>query len=243
MITPIKITRNLFLISVFLFFPGLSTFATWSIIVADPKTKEIGIAGASCTPNVYGIGAVAPGKGAIVVQAYSNGFAKLTGLNMLMTGISADSILAKLREGNFDPEHQQYAILSLADPLHPLTYSGTQNTSYSGSMTGKGISVQGNTLTSPEVIRAVYAAALKAQQDSLSIQEILMLAMEAGAAAGGDKRCEERKASSAFLLVCKPTDVDHYWMSLIVRQTDDHTKAVATLRLVLEDWKMKNKIP
>jgi uncharacterized Ntn-hydrolase superfamily protein len=242
MITPMKKTRILFLISVLIILARLSSFATWSIIVADLKTKEIGIAGASCTPNVYGIGAVAPGKGAIVVQAYSNGFAKLTGFNMLMTGISADSIMAKLREEDFDPEHQQYAILSLANPAHPLTYSGKENIGYAGSITGNGISVQGNTLTSPEVIRAVYAAALKAQQESLSLQEILMRAMEAGAAAGGDKRCGERKASSAFLLVCKPADVNHYWLNLVVRQTDDRTKAVAALRFVLEDWKKKNKL-
>ena len=60
--------------------------ATWSIIVADPKTKQIGIAGASCTRSVYGIGAIVPGKGAIVVQAMSNGAARLQGFRMIMDG-------------------------------------------------------------------------------------------------------------------------------------------------------------
>ncbi|MEO8402983.1 MAG: hypothetical protein ABI480_00250 [Chitinophagaceae bacterium] len=49
-------------------FLHMSAFA-WSIIVVDPKTKQIGIAGASCTQGVYGIGAIYPGEGAVVVQA------------------------------------------------------------------------------------------------------------------------------------------------------------------------------
>ena len=57
-----------------------SAKATWSIIIIDPKTKEIGIAGASCTYSVYGIGGIVPGKGAVVVQAMSNKSARNKGL-------------------------------------------------------------------------------------------------------------------------------------------------------------------
>lgn len=57
--------------------------ATWSIIIIDPKTKEIGIAGASCTASVYGIGGIVPGKGAVVVQAMSNKQARNKGLKMV----------------------------------------------------------------------------------------------------------------------------------------------------------------
>ncbi|MGH9941700.1 MAG: DUF1028 domain-containing protein, partial [Pyrinomonadaceae bacterium] len=38
--------------------------ATWSIVAVDPRTKEVGIAGASCTDFVFGIAGLAPGKGA-----------------------------------------------------------------------------------------------------------------------------------------------------------------------------------
>lgn len=37
--------------------------ATWSVTAVDSKTKEVGIAGASCTDFVYGIAGVAPGRG------------------------------------------------------------------------------------------------------------------------------------------------------------------------------------
>jgi hypothetical protein len=58
--------------------------ATWSVIVIDPNTKEIGIAGASCTYSVYGIGGIVPGKGAVVVQAMSNKLARNKGLQMML---------------------------------------------------------------------------------------------------------------------------------------------------------------
>ena len=37
--------------------------ATWSIVVLDRTHKWIGVAGASCTPDVYGIMSLRPGHG------------------------------------------------------------------------------------------------------------------------------------------------------------------------------------
>jgi len=216
----------------------IPSFATWSIIVIDPKTKKIGIAGASCTVSVYGIGLILPGKGAIVVQANGNPFARLEGFKMLMDNATPAAILEKLRQPNFDPEQQQYAIMSLNDIEHPVTYTGTRTVSHASSLTGNGISVQGNMLTHPEEIQAIFDAAIKAQKDSLPIQDILLIALEAGAKTGGDKRCGERKAASAFLTVSKPEDVDKHWLNLVV--TDDgRTHAVEALRRKYEDWKTK----
>lgn len=231
--------RRFILFLLLLTLPALRSFATWSIIVADPRTKEIGIAGASCTPSVYGIGAIVPGKGAIVVQAMSNGVARLDGFRMIMRGAAAAAILDKIRQPYYNPEQQQYAILCLDDISHPATYTGTKTTAHAGTLTGNGISVQGNTLTNPDELQAIFDAAVKAQQDSLPIQDILMLALEAGAKAGGDKRCGERKASSAFLTVSKPGEVDKHWLNLVVYGNDDDTPAVEALRREFDDWKAR----
>lgn len=237
----IKTAKNLFLTILFLTVLCRCSFATWSIIVVDPKTKEIGIAGASCTISVYGIGAIMPGKGAIVVQAMSNGLARLQGFRMIMDGATPASILEKLMHPDYDPEQQQYAILCMNDINHPATYTGTKNTLHAGSLTGNGISVQGNTLTNPEELQAIFDAAQKAQKDSLPIQDILMLALEAGARAGGDKRCGERKASSAFITVSRPDDVEKHWLNLVINGTDDHTNAVEALRKKFDDWKAQQE--
>ena len=218
---------------------SIPSLATWSIIVVDPKTKKIGIAGASCTPSVYGIGAIMPGKGAIVVQANGNPFAKLQGFRMIMDGATPAAILEKLKSPEFDPEHQQYAIISMDDIRNPVTYTGTKTISYASTLTGNGITVQGNMLTNPDEVQAIFDAAVKAQKDSLPVQDILMIALEAGARTGGDKRCGERKASSAFLTVSKPEDIDKHWLNLIILGDDGHTHAVEALRQKFDDWKAK----
>ena len=233
-------SRKVYLFILLLTVWCLSSFATWSIIVVDPKTKKIGIAGASCTPSVYGIGAIMPGKGAIVVQANSNPLARLQGFRMIMDGATSATILEKLRSPDFDPEHQQYAIITMDDINHPATYTGTKTISYASTLTGNGITVQGNMLTSPDEIQVIFDAAVKAQKDSLSIEETLMLALEAGAEHGGDKRCGDIKALSAFITVAKPNDdpKDPY-LNLIVYGKDETVNAVKALRIKFNNWKAK----
>lgn len=216
---------------------AINSFATWSIIVIDPKTKEIGIAGASCTYSVYGIGAIMPGKGAIVVQAMSNKAARNRGLNMIAANASPEQILAALKDPKFMPELQQYAIVCMNDLDKPATYTGSENYQHKGSFTARGVSIQGNTLTHENELQAVMDAVLKAQKESMSIQDVLMIALEAGAKAGGDNRCGARKASSAFITVARPgDDEDSPYLNLVVTD-DDKSNAVEALRKKFDKWK------
>lgn len=206
-------------------------YATWSIIVVDPKTNEVGIAGASCTNSVYGIGGIIPGKGAIIVQAMSNPFAREKGLKMIMANASPDEILKAMTDSMFDPDHQQYAIICVKYLENPLTFTGNSTTPINGALTAKGISVQGNTLANFDELQFALNTALKAQNDSLPIAEVLMLALEAGATLGGDKRCGEIRALSAFLTVAKPSDnPKEPYINLVVYGTSDKVNAVVALR-------------
>jgi len=215
-------------------------YATWSIIVIDPKTKQIGIAGASCTFSVYGIGGIIPGKGAIIVQAMSNKLAKYEGLQMIIAGASPEQILQSLKDPKFDPEEQQYAIVCIDYISRPAVYTGKLTTSHKGALTASGVSVQGNTLSSDDELKAALNAVLKAQKNSLSLEEILMSALEAGSEFGGDKRCGIQKASSAFLTIAKPgDDANTPFLNLIVNGTEENVNAVKTLRKKLNAWKIK----
>jgi len=216
--------------------------ATWSIIVIDPKTKEVGIAGASCTYSVYGIGGIIPGKGAVVVQAMSNKDARNKGLQMVLADASPEEILKAIRDPEFDPENQQYAVVCLNNLGKPQTYTGLETTPDKGAVTSKGVSIQGNTLTNTQMLNKILQTVMNAQKKSLSIQDVLMLALEAGAEYGGDKRCGDRKALSAFLTVAKPDDdMKHPYINLIVNQEDDSTNAVKALRKKFDNWKSKQK--
>ena len=191
-----------FITLILVFIANTHVFATWSIIIIDQKTKEIGIAGASCTHNCYGIGEILPGKGAIIVQAMSNNQAREKGMEMIRSGNSPQEIIKVLRGPFYDPERQQYAIVSLRHFDFPATYTGRSTHDFGGTITGPGFSVQGNTLTGENVLKEIYEAVLRGQRDGLPIDKILMLALEAGARAGGDKRCGEQTATSAFITGC-----------------------------------------
>jgi len=232
-------------IVVFIFFSiflHTAAHATWSIIVIDSRTKEIGIAGASCTYSVYGIGAIIPGKGAVVVQAMSNSNARSKGLELLQAGMAPEKILQAMMDARFEPEKQQYAIVSLNYPDQPAVYTGTATTGHKGTLTTSGISVQGNTLSSPDELLEIMKAVIKAQQDSLRIEDVLMLALEAGAKYGGDKRCGETKAFSAFLTVARPgDDKNNPFINLIINQTGENVNAVESLRVTYNKWKAGKK--
>ena len=219
----------------------IKSFATWSIIIIDAKTKEIGIAGASCTSNCSGIGSIIPGNGAIIVQAMSNYNAHDMGRRAIIAGHPIEEILEALREGRFDPQQQQYAIVTLRQ-MTPVTYTGDSTIFSKGSFTSKGISVQGNLLSNENVLKAVFDAAVQGQNDSLSAHEILMKALEAGSEAGGDKRCGEQRAQSAFMKVAKPEDSsENPYLNLVIKdRPKGKENAVVLLRKEYEKWRKEN---
>jgi uncharacterized Ntn-hydrolase superfamily protein len=234
-----------FLIVCFVLFlvPNWS-WATWSIIIIDPKTGAIGMAGASCTYNCSGIGQLIPGQGAIIVQAMSNADARRKGVEMIQAGHTPQEIIQALRSPVFAPEEQQYAVVTLNHLAEPSTYTGTATSSYTGALTMKGVSIQGNTLANQDVLVAVMQAVVKGQNENLPIEEILMLAVEAGSLAGGDRRCGEQRASCAFIRMAKPTD-KRGRPTLFLEffgQKRGGLNAVHLLRGKYEKWKARHRV-
>jgi uncharacterized Ntn-hydrolase superfamily protein len=220
----------------------LCALATWSIIIADPISKKIGIAGASCTYNCYGIGKIVPGKGAIVVQAMSNKWAREKGVAMLLTDASPQEIIDALTDSLYEPEQQQYGVVSLLYITEPRTYTGSATQPFQGTLLSPGVAIQGNTLANEQVVHAILKAIEQGKQDQLPLEEILMLALEAGSAAGGDKRCGEQRATSAFLIVANPTDkLKKASLDLqFFGQKKGGMNAVTLLRGKYERWKSKH---
>ena len=233
--------RYILLFFSFLLLP-FSSSATWSIILIDPKTGEIGIAGASCTHSCRTIGKIVPGKGAIVVQAMSNVDARRKGVEMIIADRSPEEIIQALQDPVFDPQRQQYAVVSLKYIETPMTFTGAETDSCKGAITARGVSVQGNTLTYTNELTAIMEAVVKGQQEGLRIDEILMLALEAGSTAGGDKRCGEQRATSAFIVVAKLGDKPTKpFMDLeFFGQKRGGMNAVHLLRGKYEKWKKKH---
>jgi uncharacterized Ntn-hydrolase superfamily protein len=179
--------------------------ATWSIIVLDKETRTIGLAGASCSDNVAGIAGFVPGKGAVLAQAASNWQAKTKAEDLIRSDAQPDQILATITDPDFDPafSRQQYAILTFDAINQPATYTGADTENYHGAITGDGFSTQGNMLPGSEVLEAVASSVDTTRKSRQTIEEILLTALEAGASAGGDKRCGKQRATSAFITVIR----------------------------------------
>lgn len=183
-----------------------SAHATWSIVAVDPRTGEVGSAGASCTPFVAGIVGVAPGYGVIVAQARSNMRARRQGVQMLRGGATPQAVIAAITKPTFDwnHQHQQYGVAALGSAGASRGFTGAKTRGWHGHTTAMGVSVQGNTLTGPEVVHRTLAAF--EGSSSRPFAERLLLALEAGGAAGGDHRCGKQRALSAYLIVAKRGD-------------------------------------
>lgn len=217
--------------------------ATWSIVAVDPRTREVGAAGASCTPFVVGIVGLAPGRGAIVVQAASNSMARVRGVEMLNDGDAPGAIIRALRDPQFDPENQQYGVVALGADSG-ATYTGTAAYAESATAHGPGVAVQGNTLPSKEVIHAAMAAFRAAADSGKPLAERLLRALEAGSAAGGDRRCGRQTAHSAFLGVARPGDEPRrpYIRLIIPDQEESGVNPVHLLRREYDRWRAQASV-
>ena len=102
-------------------------------------------------------------------------------------------------------------------------YTGSDCPAWAGHLTGSGYTVQGNTLTGEGTIAAM-AQAFEADPGA-DLPERLMRALEAGQAAGGDRRGRQ---SAALYVVGRE---EYPYLSLRV---DAHAEPVAELRRVLE---------
>jgi len=183
--------------------------ATWSIVAVDPATGEVGGASATCTPWASAIFGVVPGKGIIVTQAASNKMARYRGEVLLMEGQSPENIVALITDQAFDPTHaiQQHGVVALGFEKAAAGYTGADTGRATGDLQGRGVSVQGNILAGSAVLTAALEAFQAASQNpSFTLADRLILALEAGAAQGGDRRCGDQTAISAYLVVARPGD-------------------------------------
>lgn len=213
-----------------IFLAGLMTFilptaanATWSIIVMDSETKEIGVAGASCSYMVFWVAGVVPGKGAVIAQAASNRVAKDTAVAMVREGKSPTEIIFFITDPEFNPTFakSQYAIMDFQTLDSPQTFTGQETPLQGGALYAEGISVQGNTLANENVLKATLAAALEARDNKKPLSDILMAALDAGAKAGGDVRCGDQKATSSFMSIYKPDSGERTpFVSLVISGLD-----------------------
>lgn len=186
---------------------------TWSLVAVDEATGEVGVAGASCFPRaVDAIGALVPGHGAATIQAAFSLENRNTVFELLKGRQRAEDIVDVMAQPTADRESalRQYGVVTLSDgDVSVAGFTGSANESWAGDRqaAGAAVSVQGNVLEGETVVANALQAFEGALQDGLPLSDRLMAGLEAGAEAGGDRRCnrggERQTASAAFIMVAR----------------------------------------
>ena len=193
---------------------------TFSIAAYDPGTDAFGVAVSTARPNVGSLVPFVSRRGAIATQARVSTDLGRRGLQLLEQGVPIQIALRTLLETDPDQEIRQIHGL---DAGGTFCHTGGKCVAWCGHLAGAGFTVAGNMLTGPEVIQAMAGAFADAEEREFSAR--LLLALEAGQAAGGDKRGRQ----SAALLVASGEPRMYHNL-----RVDDHTNPVAELRRVYD---------
>ena len=194
---------------------------TWSI-VARGANGEFGVAVAS---RFFAVGMLCAharsGVGALATQALVNPHYGPTGLDLLSEGVSPREVIEKITTADPGREHRQ---LHLVDRNgQAAAYTGSACIDWCGQLLRDGYSVAGNMLAGPRVLEETAKAFDNTA--SLPLAERFLAALEAGEAAGGDKRGKQGAA-----LRIHATE-DYPFLDLRV---DDHEDPVRELRRLYE---------
>lgn len=175
---------------------------------------------------------VRAGVGAIATQARSNPYFGIDGLTLLQEGLSAPEALEALLapDAGIDREQRQLVIVDRTGQA--AAYTGPHCQPWAGHVVGEGVVAAGNLLVGPETVSAMMTRFQTLEHESLG--ERLVAALEAGQAAGGDRRGR----ISAALLVAREGD----WPWIDVR-VDSHPDPVTDLRRIFAEFTIAHLDP
>jgi len=253
--------------------PTQMDMTTWSVVGVDPKTGDVGVAVASCVES-FGdaVAALVPGKGAAATQAGFDVKNRNKVFEAIKAGLTAEAVIAQVTDPAWDKDtdRRQYGVLTIHNgfvraagfttPVRQGTTVGDDGVSrYAGVMAdpSRGVSSQGNTLASHEVVQRpldTYRWDDPAGFNRLS--DRLMRAIEAGSIAGGDVRCNtgavRQTTSMAAILVARGGDQPYAteaigitdagtakapWLNLSVKTERGGENPLLELRRQYDKWR------
>lgn len=225
--------------------PRPDPVATFSILGYDPQTGEVGGAVQS---RVFAVGNgvlwAEADVGVVTTQAIVDVSYGPKGLALLRAGMTPQAIVDALLASDPDPGYRgqpwpkagrQFAVMDAKGNY--AVHTGPEATSWAGHKTGKFCTAQGNILAGEAVV-ADMVAAFEKTEGHLSLR--LMAALDAGQAAGGDKRGMQ---SAAMLIVKKNGGV---WLNndtVLRLQVDEASQGdpLKELRRLVEYWNARQR--
>lgn len=201
---------------------GMIDLHTFSVVARDNATGGFGVAVATARPAVGALVPFASLCGAIATQARVNTEIGRQGIALLEQGVPVGTALRILLADDADRNIRQ---VHGVDAHGGFCHTGADCVSWCGHHQGDGFTVAGNMLAGPRVVEAMAQAYRGARETGRELSERLLLALEAGQAAGGDKRGKQ----SAALLVASREPRGYHNL-----RVDDHPDPVAELRRIYD---------
>jgi uncharacterized Ntn-hydrolase superfamily protein len=219
--------------------------ATFSILGYDPQTGEVGGAVQS---RVFAVGNgvlwAEADVGVVATQAIVDVSYGPKGLALLRAGMTPDATVKALLDSDPDPGYRgqpwpkagrQFAVMDAKGRY--AVHTGPGATAWAGHKTGTFCTAQGNILAGEAVVNDMVTA-FENTQGHLSLR--LMAALDAGQAAGGDKRGMQ---SAAMLIVKKNGGV---WLNndtVLRLQVDEASQGdpLEELRRLVEYWNSRQR--
>jgi len=190
---------------------------TWSILARD----EAGYFGVAIASRFFAVGSLCVhsrrGVGALSSQALLNPLYGPAGLDLLAQHCSPEQAIEQLIQHDQGRDQRQLHILPFKGL--PAAHTGSACVDWCGHLLEDGLSVAGNMLAGPKVIEHTAQAFKDTRGKPMG--ERLLAALDAGQAAGGDKRGKQAAALKIH------RDEDYLQLDLRV---DDHEEPFVELR-------------
>jgi uncharacterized Ntn-hydrolase superfamily protein len=198
---------------------------TWSILARDPATGVFAIGITTCA---FAVGASCPyvraGVGAVATQSLTNRYLGPAVLDAMERGLPPAAAIQGALAGDDGAGLRQ--VHAIDRHGRAAAWTGRNCVEWAGDQRGPDVSVAGNMLANERVVAETLAAFTA--QASLALPERLLAALDAGEAAGGDRRGRQSAAMLAISTEDFP-DID--------LRVDDHAAPLTELRRLLGVWR------
>lgn len=201
---------------------------TFSIVAFDSACGDLGVAVAT---KALAVGSVVPwaraGVGAVATQAAANTTFGPRGLELLRAGHDPEEVIRCLTEDDTYGPLRQLGIVDRQG--RSAAFTGSHCEPWAGHRIGSCYACQGNTLVDAATVDAMATAF---EQATGQLAHRLLAALQAGDAAGGDRRGRQ---SAALLVVREGAyfGIDDLFVNLRV---DEHPAPLTELERLMRVW-------
>jgi uncharacterized Ntn-hydrolase superfamily protein len=204
---------------------------TFSIVAVDREAGEVGCAVQS---KYFSVGSVVPwaqaGVGAVATQAAGVAVYGARTLEELTRGATPEEALERVLAEDEGRETRQLGVVT-ADG-RAAAFTGAECNDWAGHRVGAGYAVQGNILAGEAVVDAMAHAF---EDTPAPLVERLVASLEAGQAAGGDRRGQQSAAVVVERVGARSESREGIDRICDLR-VEDHATPIAELRRLVTIW-------